>query len=827
LSILSGSLVILWAAQMAAAMAPDAVRFAGRAESAGMVPLQGVRVQLRTASGEVRQGFTDSQGRFTIEVPAAGQYSLLAERDGYYAAVSRSIEVSPHQEEALITLYPVREQIESIDVTAPPPAIDMDTTSARRLLTSQEIVNIPYPNTNDLKSALRAVPGVVRDNRGGLHVNGAAEDQVLYTLNGFNLNDPLTGRFESRLSVESVENIEVSTGNLPAEYGKGSGGVLAVRTQTGGDNFRFTATNFVPGVENRKGWTIGDWTPRFNVSGPIRRGRTWFANSIDIGYNRIFVRELPKGEDRNTSLRLGNLLHLQHNLTPSQILSGGLLVNVINSPRSGLSAIDPRGTTIDRRSRQWFVYVRDQVYLAQRTLLEFGYAANRTFGREIPQGSGMLLYTPFGKRGNHFVDGIRQAGRDQFTASASLPSFSFRGAHQLRTGADLNHLKYRQDVRRTGYENYGVSGVLTSRTVFGGSGVLERTNQEVTLYVQDSWRVTPGILVELGIRGDWDRILAQWSASPRAGVSWSPAGWSETRFYAGLAQVADATNLRVFTRQMDQYSVTTYFSPDGTITRGPALNVFTIQNPSLKRPVFRVISGGGAHRWSNGFMLRVDLLQRRGSNGFAYHSQVFDPQAPLPAWAAPFEVRALDAVYGLYNRRTDRYDSVSATVRRRIRSEYEWLVSYTRSRALSNTAVDVSVEDPISFNDATAPMPWDVPHRFVGWGYLPLPRTKWALAFLADARTGFPFSVRTEDRMFVGGVNTFRYPAYFELNLHFERRFRFRTNMWAFRFGSNNVTNRINPDMVNGNSGSPDVGRFYGGTGRSYNFRVRWLGRIR
>ncbi len=737
------------------------------------------------------------------------------------------MEVSPQPEDFVIRLDPIREQIESIEVTAPPPAIDMDTTSSRRLVTSQEILNIPYPNTNDLKSAMRSMPGVLRDNRGGLHINGAAEDQVLYTLNGFNLNDPLTGRFETRLSVESVQNVEVATGNLPAEFGKGSAGVMAVRTQTGGDNLRFTATNFVPGVENRKGWTIGDWTPRLGVSGPVRRGRTWFSNSTDIGYNKLFVRELPKGEDRNSSLRLGNLLHVQHNLTPSHILSAGFLINAFNSPRSGLTAIDPRETSIDRRNRQWFTYVRDQIYLARRILLEFGYAANRTFGREIPQGVGMLIYTPFGKKGYHFVDGVRKAGRDQVMANISAPSLTFYGTHQLRGGLDLNHLSYWQDVRRTGFENYGVSGRPVSSTVFGGNGMLERTNQEAAVFLQDSWRLKPGLLLEFGIRADWDRILSVWSASPRAGVSWSPAGWNETKFYASFAQIADATNLRVFTRHLDQYSITTYFAPDATVGRGPALSMFTIRNRDLHRPEFQVISAGGAHRWSKGLLLRVDFLHRRGANGFVYRSIVDDPQAPAPPWAEPFQVRVLDAVYDLFNHRTDRYDSAAVTIRHRIRGEYEWLASYTRSRALSNTAVDVSVEDPISLTDAAGPMPWDAPHRFVGWAYLPLPRTKWALASLADARTGFPFSVRTENRAFARGVNTERYPVYFELNIHFERRFRFKANMWAFRFGSNNVTNRINPDMVNGNLDSPDFGRFYGGTGRSYNFRIRWLGRIK
>jgi len=365
-----------------AASAWGQVRFAGQVQSPSLVPLARAQVLLRAESGVVFRGFSDPLGRFQIEVPRDGTYDLSAELDGYYKSSSKALSIVGDTEGALITLEPVREQSESIEVTAPPPAIDMDTTAARRLLTSREVIDIPYPNTNDLRSALRTVTGVVRDNRGGLHVNGAAEDQVLYTLNGFNLNDPLSGRFESRLSVESIENVEITSGNLPAEFGKGTGGTLAVRTQTGGDRLRFTATNFIPGLENRKGWTVGDWTPRFGVSGPIRRGRTWFSDSIDIGFNRVFIRELPKGEDRQTSLRLSNLLHVQHNLSPSHILSGGFLVNALNAPRTGVSAIDPWETTVDRRSRQWF---RGSLSAgrAQPLLSELCHCANRA-GRHPP-----------------------------------------------------------------------------------------------------------------------------------------------------------------------------------------------------------------------------------------------------------------------------------------------------------------------------------------------------------------------------------------------------------------------------------------------------------
>jgi hypothetical protein len=122
-------------------------------------------------------------------------------------------------------------------------------------------------------------------------------------------------------------------------------------------------------------------------------------------------------------------------------------------------------------------------------------------------------------------------------------------------------------------------------------------------------------------------------------------------------------------------------------------------------------------------------------------------------------------------------------------------------------------------------MPWDSPHRFVSWGYLPLPRPKWAVSFLVDARTGFPFSVRGTSGNVEGAVNSQRFPVFFEANLHIERRFQFRRHLWALRMGANNVTGRINPDSVNNLAGTSNFMRFYGGTGRATNFRIRWLGR--
>ena len=794
-----------------AAAAFGQIQVSGTVRDANNSPLGGARITVQLAVGEPVQGFSDPGGRYLLRVVGEGRYEIVAEKESYYPARMSGVSLDASGVEAAFVLHEAGTLNESIEVKAVPASLDMDSTTAKRSLSGQTILNIPYPNSNDLRNAVRAIPGVVRDARGGLHVNGAAEDQVLFTLNGFNLNDPLTGRFDSRMSVESVQSVEVSSGNLAAEFGKGSGGTMAVRSHSGDDKVRYSATNFVPGFENRKGWTIGDWTPRFGISGPLRRGRAWFSNSSDVQYIKTVVRELPKGEDRNTSMRLSNLLTGQVNLTPSNIVHAGFLLNSFNAPRTGMTAIDPIETSIDRRSHQYFFHIKDQIYFRRGALVEIGYGSNRTFGREIPQGHQMLSYTANGKRGNHFVDGTRRGGRDQFLANAFLPSFSLGGTHQLKAGFDWNYLSYSQDVRRTGYQNYSETGVRTRRTVFMGSGIVRKSNAEASVYLQDSWRPRARLLVEMGMRGDWDRLVGRWNASPRMGFSWSPKGWDDTKFYGGFAQVFDATNLRIFTRPDDQMMVTSFYSPDGRLSNGPSLMRFLIGDGRLDRPRSRNWTMGAAHALPNGMTVRTDYLRRRGGRAFTYRDLN--------------GTEGLDSTYQLGNERVDVFDSVSLSVRHVIRREYEWMGSYTRSRALSNSVIDVSQDDPITVLDNAGPMPWDSPHRFMGWAYLPLPRKNWAVACFLDSRSGFPYSTQNEDGRIVGKVNAQRFPLFFEMNLHLERRFVYRGNRWAWRFGANNLSNRINPDSMNPFIIPGQSVRFYGGTGRSFNARIRWLGR--
>src|SRR5207247_3835360 len=151
----------------------------------------------------------------------------------------------------------------------------------------------------------------------------------------------------------------------------------------------------------------------------------------------------------------------------------------------------------------------------------------------------------------------------------------------------------------------------------------------------------------------------------------------------------EATSLRLFTRPLDQYPLTTHFLSGGLVS-GPAASIFEIENRNLLTPMYRNVTAGLEQRLPGGVYARVDYLRRRGTNGLTY-ANVLGPSHKLPlARAAAFGATGFDGLFELGNQRRDVFDSGEITIRQQFRGQYEWLASYTRSRAFSNSVSDLS-----------------------------------------------------------------------------------------------------------------------------------------
>lgn len=799
---------------------------AGRAIDENEAGIAGAEVTVRNQAGEEWHATTDPTGGFTFRLTAEGRYSFAASQSGYMPVKNLAVDVAAGMGQVELVLNHVKEVLQSVDVRASPDAVDVEQTQSERQLSGVQIMDIPYPSTHSLREAMALIPGQVEDTNGGLHFDGGRENQTNYLLDGFNISDPLTGTLNTTVSVEAINSLDYLSGRYSPEYGQGSAGTLQIKTQTGDDQFRYSVTNFIPGVNTFQGLHLGDWTPRFNFSGPFVKGRAWFSDNLDANYNINVIPGLPRNEDTSTSLQGSNMMHSQVNLTPGNILYTDFLINYLRASELGLGALSPPSTTLDQRGRTYFVGVKDQIYVAHATLLELGFAETMTLARLVPLGLGTYIITPNSTAGYNFLNSTQHSRRGQLLANLFLPAWRLAGTHQLKMGVDLDRLDYSQGINRTGYDLYGVSSNLLRSVTFEGNGYLSRPSLTASSYLTDHWQVRPNLFFELGVREDWDEILRRWLWSPRASFSYAPFGSSNTRVSGGFAVLYDPTILQLFTRPLDQYTLTDIYSSTGTLLLPAALSLYTLPTEHLKAPLYQNWSLGVDHQFPWRIRASFSLHRKRGGDGLAYVNTLPAPIPASPEIAAAYHAENVEQIFTLTSARHDQYDAAQVIVHQDIAGRYEWMASYTRSRAHSNEVLDPSLEQTLLIGpDNAGPLPWDAPNRFLSWGYLPTFWKNWALAYLFEERTGFPFSIQHDTGQLQGAPDMYRYPDYFNLNLHLEWRVHLRKYRFAIRGGINNVTNHKNPTVVNNTIESPNYLTFYGSEGRHFVARLRWLGK--
>ncbi|HEV3334728.1 MAG TPA: carboxypeptidase regulatory-like domain-containing protein [Bryobacteraceae bacterium] len=786
----------------------------------------GARVELRTPDDRIAAvRSSDLAGNLNLSLPTPGEYQISAERQGFYLYKGKGQTFVEGTNQLTITLNHLQEYSERIDVTASSPAIDPQQPSDHKELDNKEIETVPYPASQDYRSALPLMDGVVADNAGRPHFNGGSTSQANYTLDGFNISDPVTGELNARVNIETIQSTDLESSRFSAENGRGSSGVLDLKTKMGDDRWRFDGTNFIPGVSTESGLHVNKWTPRLEFSGPLVKGRVWFHEGLDGFYYVDVVHNLPPGQDHTRGITVDNLSRFQANLTPTNILTGSFLFNLADIDHNGLSFLNPVETTTNNRQQLYMSTLRDQKYFSGGTLLDIGFADSRGFERTVPQGTSLFEMTPYGSRGNYFVNLDRHFYRQQWTSNLFLPTLHLGGTHRLKFGIDFEREAFHQTVLRHDYEILRADNSVARFVQFVGSPFQTRKNFEAAEYIQDHWAPREGLAFEAGLRVEWNEIVRQMEAAPRVSAVWAPGFLRNTKFSAGWGIYYDAVNLALFTRQQDQTSLSTFFLPDGTPV-GQIQSSFLINEQRLRAPYYAATSMSVEHKLPRAFYLRTGYLHRVGDQGFTF----------LPGFPAAALQQGGAAPYLLSNSRRDRYDAFDISVRHTFAGRFEWFAGYTRSSSRSDAAVEYSLENPIFAPQMPGPNPWDTPNRVHMWGWAPLPgrllphslqflTNQTTAAYLVEYRTGFPYSVVDEAGFLVGSVNSARLPGYFDINLHLERQFHVLHYLWAWRFGVNNLTNNGNPNFVNNVIGTP-VFRTYGrGQARAFAVRLRLLGR--
>jgi hypothetical protein len=783
---------------------------------------------------------TDFAGHCSFQGLGAASYQLRVEKEGFYAVSPIPVQVGQTLN-VDVKLSHLQEVREVVNVVESPPGIDPAQTASSEQLTGLDVLNIPYPATHDYRNVLNFIPGVIQDNGGQPHVLGAETYQTLTLFDGFNVTQPANGLLLLRVSTDAIRSIDVERSRISADQGKGSGGVLSINTGMGDDRYFFAATNFLPSFQFKKGFGFDQIIPRVTVSGPLKKGKVWFFEGFEGEYDNNVVPEIKTGPDSDKFWRVGNLLKLQANVAPGHILTASYLFNRQHDQYAGLSVFSPASTTPRDTESGDFAILKDQIYFPGGELLDFGFNFDQYVSNLTPQGSQPFISSSQVAQGSFYLKSHTVARRWQALANLSLAPHEWYGRHEVKFGIDLDRLAYNPIFQRESisYLRIGQQPPAPGKTcltvipfpcsrfsVFPVSPQAETHDAEVGGYAQDRWLLTSRLLVEGGLRFDWDEIVRRSLLSPRWAATYVLDSQGNTKLSAGIGIFYDPTNLVLISRPLEGQRLDYFwlFDQNGNPIPLPGCATpsipcavsmtFTVNRGSLQAPRFLNWSVALEHKLPLAVYLKAEFIQRHGNHGFVYDQP---PGSPV-----------LSGDYLLENTRQDHYDAFQISARKAFHGTYVLTASYVRSQTRSNQALDFNVDNPIYGPQLAGPFPWNTPNRFLSTGILPgkLPWLhKVDVEYSAEARTGLPYYLVNNQQQLVAPPGSRSFPGYFSLNLFLEKRFEFRGRYWAIRGGFIDITGRGNPDLVNNNIDSPRFLTFGGFDHRAFTTRIRLLGR--
>jgi hypothetical protein len=326
------------------------------------------------------------------------------------------------------------------------------------------------------------------------------------------------------------------------------------------------------------------------------------------------------------------------------------------------------------------------------------------------------------------------------------------------------------------------------------------SDDEVAVFLQDGWEPVPGVRLDAGVRGDWQRLSGPLRIAPRAGVAWMPSETARTVLRGGFGWFYDRVPPIVYAfpyypmragaaNVLEQvHSGPLVFGRSGF---APHSRTATIE---ADQPLeeWLVLHAGHRETWSSG-----QLVVRPGANRLAISG---------------------DGV--------SRVRQTELTAKLSWYAEQDWNISYVHSSGSGTLEPFLrAVGDfpaPVIRPAIDAPLPDVVPHRFLSWGVFPL-RHGLRFSPMIEWRTGFPYSALDLQQQYAGVPNTRYLPPFFSFDWRISKDIPVRGHKVRLSFSMFNTTNHGNFDAVRLNVADPQFGEFLGLRSRRFRLDFDWL----
>jgi hypothetical protein len=287
--LISNSLVALFALMTAATAAAQGVQTGSVRgvvqDATGMVVAQATIHAESPAQLGSRVTASDAAGAYQLQGLAPGEYTLTFEFTGFQT-VKSTVRVSVGAMARLDVSLPMATVTEAVTVTAPKPSL-LTARGGGSTMRMADLERLPTGRTPSLVAEF--APGLTNNtpNVNQVTISGAVAYDNVFLLDGVDIGDNLFARPDDLFVEEAIEETQVLTSAVSAEYGRFSGGVVNAVTKRGGDLFSGSVrsnlsnaawTNETP-FEEAAGQKRQDKMDRYyegTLGGPLSKNHAWF-----------------------------------------------------------------------------------------------------------------------------------------------------------------------------------------------------------------------------------------------------------------------------------------------------------------------------------------------------------------------------------------------------------------------------------------------------------------------------------------------------------------------------------------------------------------------
>jgi hypothetical protein len=488
-------------------------------------------------TGFQRSAQSDASGVYSINGLPIGRYEVKSNLTGFSPQTAKAVAVNVSATTSVEFKMTVASKSEEVTVVAEAPLVDVKQSGVGELITGTQIENLPL-NGRQFANLAALVPGVslgfhtdpTKSTQFAPQVAGGGGRNINYLIDGGDNNDDTVGGLVQNFPLDSIGEFNFETQRFRADTGRANGGTIKVVTKSGTNDFRGSAfelfrdeslngkthneelNNLEKGKYGKHqfgaslgGPVIKDKTHFFAAFERIQQDTTQAVNTLGLYPDKDGPFPLPVREN----MAVGKLTH---QLSTDHYLSVRYGFNNNTQPY-GASPLSPPENWATSKNTFHSANANLNSVLGNGKLNEFTFQFSY-FKNAIVENSN--LPTEFYPNGVYVGQSINSPQKTEQHKFQFRDDFTWsKGRHEFKVGASFINepvlditfstgqsplYQHLTDSRTSAISNISFNGSI------GGTGGLSGAsipNKQYAFYLQDGWRVTDKLSLDLGLRYDY------------------------------------------------------------------------------------------------------------------------------------------------------------------------------------------------------------------------------------------------------------------------------------------------------------------------------------